>query len=132
MDLRELLLSARTIAVVGLSAEPDRPSFEVAQYLQSQGYRIRPVNPKYAGQTILGELCVAKLTDIDEPVDIVDVFRKTEDVLPVAQAALAIRARCLWQQRGIANLEADRLAREAGLLSVYDRCLMMEHRRFVG
>lgn len=126
-----LLRSSRTIAVVGLSGDAQRPSHGVAAYLQRQGYRILPVNPKLAGQRVLGELCVATLEDLLEPVDIVDVFRRSEDVLPVAQAAVAIGARCLWQQSGVANTQADELARAAGLVSVMDRCLKVEHARLL-
>jgi uncharacterized protein len=128
--LRRILKSARTIAVVGLSAEWHRPSYFAAKYMQEHGYRIVPVNPRY--ERILGERCVAKLEDIGEPVDIVDVFRKTEDVLPVAQSAVAIGAKCLWQQIGVKNLEADALARAAGLDSVMDRCVKIEHARLFG
>jgi predicted CoA-binding protein len=128
--LRRILQSARTIAVVGLSAEWHRPSYFAAKYMQQRGYRIVPVNPRY--DRILGERCVAKLEDIGEPVDIVDVFRKTEDVLPVAQSAVAIGAKCLWQQIGVKNLEADALARAAGLDSVMDRCVKIEHARLFG
>ncbi len=129
--LSELLGSTRTIAVVGLSGDAQRPSHGVAVYLQRQGYRILPVNPKLAGQRILGELCVAALEDLHEPVDIVDVFRRSENVLPVAQAAVAVGARCLWQQSGVANTQADEQARQAGLVSVMDRCLKVEHARLL-
>jgi uncharacterized protein len=128
--LRRILKSAHTIAVVGLSAEWHRPSYFAAKYMQEHGYRIVPVNPRY--ERILGERCVARLEDIGEPVDIVDVFRKTEDVLPVARSAVAIGAKCLWQQIGVKNLEADALARAAGLDSVMDRCVKIEHARLFG
>ena len=106
--LRRILRSARTIAVVGLSAEWHRPSFFAAKYMQEHGYRIMPVNPRYP--EILGERCHASLETIDVPVDIVDVFRRTEDVLPIARQAIAIGAKCLWQQIGVKNLEAAQLA----------------------
>lgn len=128
--LRRILKTCRTVAVVGLSAEWHRPSHFVAQYLQTHGYRVIPVNPRY--DSILGEKCFARLEDIGEPVDMVDVFRRTEDVLPIAQSALAIGARCLWQQIGVKNLEADALARAAGLDSVMDRCVKIEHARLFG
>jgi len=131
-SLRDLLLGCRTIAVVGLSGDTHRPSHEVAVYLQRQGYRILPVNPKLAGQVVLGELCVAALADLQDTVDIVDVFRRSEDVGPVAQAAVAIGARCMWQQLGVANRQADDLAKSAGLISVIDRCLKVEHARILG
>jgi len=128
--LRRILRSARTIAVVGLSAEWHRPSFFAAKYMQAHGYRIVPVNPRYP--EILGERCHASLATIDVPVDIVDVFRKTEDVLPIAEQAIAIGAKCLWQQIGVKNLEADRLVTAAGLDSVMDRCVKIEHARLFG
>ena len=128
--LRRILRSARTLAVVGLSAEWHRPSFFAAKYMQEHGYRIIPVNPRYA--EILGERCHASLETIDEPVDIVDVFRKTEDVLPIARQAIAIGAKCLWQQIGVKNLEAAKLAADAGLDIVMDRCVKIEHARFFG
>ncbi|MBX3634117.1 MAG: CoA-binding protein [Rubrivivax sp.] len=130
--LRRILKDCRTIAVVGLSAEWHRPSFFVAKYLQDHGYRVIPVNPRYAGGTILGEKVFASLDDIGEPVDMVDVFRRSEDVLPIAQAALRIGAKCLWQQIGVANAEADALVRAAGLDSVMDRCTKIEHGRLFG
>ena len=128
--LRRILSSARTIAVVGLSAEWHRPSFFAAKYMQEHGYRIIPVNPRYA--EILGERCHASLETIEVPVDIVDVFRRTEDVLPIAEQAIAIGAKCLWQQIGVKNLEAARIAAEAGLDVVMDRCVKIEHARLFG
>jgi predicted CoA-binding protein len=128
--LRRILRSAHTIAVVGLSSEWHRPSFFAAKYLQQHGYRVIPVNPRY--EQVLGERCYASLADIPDPVDLVDVFRRSEDVLPIAQQAITIGARCLWQQIGVMNLEADRLAREAGLDSVMNRCVKIEHARLFG
>jgi len=128
--LRRILGTCRTIAVVGLSAEWHRPSFFAAKYMQSHGYRIVPVNPRYP--EILGERSYARLEDIPFPVDMVDVFRKTSDVLPIARSALAIGARCLWQQIGVLSLEADELARHAGLDTVMDRCVKIEHARLFG
>ena len=128
--LRRILASARTIAVVGLSAEWHRPSHFAAKYMQAKGYRVIPVNPRY--QSILGEHCVARLEDIAEPVDIVDVFRRTEDVAPIADSAIRIGAKCLWQQIGVKNLEADAKARAAGLDSVMDHCVKIEHARLFG
>ena len=128
--LRRILARSRTIAVVGLSANWHRPSNFAAKYLQEHGYRVIPVNPRY--QQVLGERCHPDLTSIDEPVDIVDVFRRTEDVLPFARDAVRIGARVLWQQIGVCNLEADRLLTEAGLDSVMNRCLKIEHGRLFG
>jgi uncharacterized protein len=130
VSLRRILASARTIAVVGLSAEWHRPSYFAAKYMQEHGYRIVPVNPRYT--EVLGERCHASLETIDVPIDIVDVFRRTEDVLPVARQAIAIGAKCLWQQIGVKNLEAARLVEAAGLDSVMDRCVKIEHARLFG
>jgi uncharacterized protein len=130
--LRRILRQTRTLAVVGLSAEWHRPSFFAARYMQQHGYRIRPVNPRYAGQTVLDMPCVARLEEIDEPVDLVDVFRRSEDVLPIAEAAIRIGARVLWQQIGVMNAEADALVRGAGLDSVMNRCVKIEHARLFG
>jgi predicted CoA-binding protein len=128
--LRRILKSARTIAVVGLSADWNRPSNFAAKYMQHHGYKVVPVNPRYA--EVLGERCYASLEEVPVPVDIVDVFRRTQDVLPIARSAIAIRARCLWQQLGVMNLEADKLARDAGLDSVMNRCVKIEHARLFG
>ena len=128
--LRRILKDCHTIAIVGLSAEWHRPSNFVAKYLQGHGYRIVPVNPRYP--EILGDKSYGRLEDIPFKVDMVDVFRKTEDVLPVAQSAVAIGAKVLWQQIGVLNLEADAVARAAGLDSVLDRCVKIEHARLFG
>ena len=130
--LRRILRDNRTVAVVGLSAEWHRPSFFVAKYLQQHGYRVIPVNPRYAAQQILGETVYASLLDIPDKVEMVDVFRRTADVLPIARQALQIGAKCLWQQIGVVNAEADALARGAGLDSVLDRCVKIEHARLFG
>jgi predicted CoA-binding protein len=129
-DLRRILRDCRTIAVVGLSPEWHRPSHFVAKYLQVRGYRVIPVNPRCT--EILGERCYPDLLEIPESVDMVDVFRRTDDVLPIARQAIEIKARCLWQQIGVQNIEADRLAREAGLDSVMNRCVKIEHARLFG
>ena len=130
--LRRILKSCNTIAVVGLSAEWHRPSYFAAKYMQSHGFKIVPVNPRYAGQAILSETCYASLSDIPFKVDMVDVFRRSEDVLPIAQQAVHIGARCLWQQLGVTNPEADALARQAGMDSVSNRCVKIEHARLFG
>ena len=102
--------------------------------MQEHGYRIVPVNPRYADAStpVLGETCYGSLTDIPFAVDMVDVFRRTEDVLPIARQAAQIGAKCLWQQIGVMNLEADALARKAGIDSVMDRCVKIEHGRLFG
>lgn len=133
-NLRRILKTCRTIAVVGLSAEWHRPSFFAAKYMQQHGYRIVPVNPRYAATAdgILGEKCFARLEDIPFAVHMVDVFRKAADVPPIAASAVAIGALCLWQQLGVNNTEADTLATVAGLDSVLNRCVKIEHARLFG
>ena len=123
----QILRGAKTIAVVGLSANPMRPSNDVAAYLKSVGYRIIPVNPNE--REVLGEKAYARLEDVPEPVDIVDVFRKSEDVPPAVDGAIAIKAKVLWMQLGIENAEAAEKARKAGLLVVENACMLVEHKR---
>ena len=122
---------AKTIAVVGLSPKPDRPSHRVARYLLDQGFTVIPVNPGQA--EILGQKCYDSLaaasSAIGQPIDIVDIFRKSEDVPPVVAEAIAIGAKSIWMQEGVINEEAAALARSRGLAVVMDRCLMVEHRR---
>lgn len=127
--IRRILGETRTIAVVGLSSKPDRPSHDVAAYLQRAGYRIVPVNPRET--EVLGEVSYATLRDIpaDLPIDIVDVFRRAEETPEVARDAVAIGARTLWLQLGIANDEARAIAEDAGLTVIMDRCLKVDHRR---
>jgi predicted CoA-binding protein len=122
--IAELLASSKTIAVVGLSSKPFRPSFGVSQYLQSAGYRIIPVNPNES--LILGEKCYARLEDIPEKIDIVDIFRRSELVPEVADAAIRIGARAIWMQEGVANEPAAAQARSAGLFVVMDLCIAKE------
>jgi hypothetical protein len=137
-QLRQILKSVKTIAVVGLSAQWHRPSFFAAKYMQEHGYRIIPVNPRYAGvdghpaETILGETCYASLLDIPHPIDIVDVFRRSEEVLAIAEQAVQVGAQCLWQQLGVNNAQAQALARQAGMHSVTNRCVKIEHARLFG
>jgi uncharacterized protein len=128
--LRRILRETKTIAVVGLSADWYRPSFFAAKYMQEHGYRIVPVNPKYP--EILGEKCYKSLRDIPGKVDLVDVFRKTQDVMPIAEEAIAIGARVLWQQLGVRNEAAAAKASQAGLDTVMDRCVKIEHGRLFG
>src|SRR5579859_8303330 len=131
----QLLKQFRHVAIVGISADPYRPSHFVAIYLQAEGYDIVPVNPRYAGQTILGKRVYATLTEAKaagEQIEIVDVFRKPEDVPPIAEEAIAIGAKVLWLQLGIRNDEAARKAQAAGLTVVQDRCMKIEHARFFG
>jgi hypothetical protein len=128
--LRRILKECRVLAVVGLSAQWHRPSHFAAKYMLEHGYRVIPVNPQY--REVLGQKCYASLREIPEKVDLVDVFRKTAEVLPVARDAVAIGARVFWQQLGVRNEEAAALAQAAGLDSVMDRCVKIEHGRLFG
>ena len=124
----EILKSCRTIAVVGLSTNKFRPSYDVSSYMQRAGYRIIPVNPQES--EILGEQCYARLEDIPEPVDCVNVFRRPEFVPAIVDSAIAIGAKALWLQLDVVHDGAVERARAAGLLVVQDRCLQIEHRRY--
>lgn len=126
-----ILHSSRTIAIVGLSPRPERDSHHVAQYLQQQGYRIVPVNPMAAGQPILGEPCWASLSEAAQHhrIDLVDVFRNSADVPPIAEEAIAIGAPALWLQLGVQHDAAAAQARAAGLRVVQDHCALVEHQR---
>jgi len=126
-SIEEMLREAKVIAVVGLSPREDRPSNEVAKYLQEQGYRIVPVNPDVS--EVLGEKAYPDLRSIPEPVDLVDIFRRPKDVGPVVDQAVEIGAKAVWMQLGIVNEEAATVAREAGLGVVIDRCTLIEHKR---
>jgi len=126
-EIEEILKESRTVAVVGLSAKPDRPSHKVAKYLQAHGYRIIPVTP--SGGEVLGEKAYPALSSIPEKVDIVDIFRRSEEVLPVVEEAIGIGARVVWMQESIVNEEAAQKARDAGLKVVMNRCLRKEHKR---
>jgi len=132
VTLRRILQENRTVAVVGLSASWHRPSFFAAKYLQEHGFRIIPVNPRYAGDSILGEPCYASLREIPEPVDVVDCFRRTEDILPICEDAIAIEAKVLWMQIDVVNEEAAEMAKAAGLEVVMDRCMKIEFGRLFG
>ncbi len=133
-SLRRILRECRVLAIVGLSANWHRPSHFAAKYMLEHGYRVIPVNPQY--REVLGQKCYPSLRDIPRSVvgqvDLVDVFRKTADVMPVAEDAIAIGARVLWQQLGVRNEEAAARARAAGLESVMDRCVKIEHGRLFG
>ena len=133
--ITQILRDSKTIAIVGMSDKPDRASNEVGAYLQQNGYRILPVNPSYAGQTIHGETVHASLQDAADAIaasgqriDIVDCFRKSEDIGPIARDAIAVRAGCLWMQLDIENQAAADLARAAGLDVVMNHCIKIEHR----
>jgi predicted CoA-binding protein len=126
-SITELLDTAKTIAVVGLSSKPSRPSYGVARYLQSSGYRIIPVNPNES--EVLGEKCYARLEDIPEKIDIVDIFRRSELVPEIVDAAIRIGARAVWMQEGVVNEESAEKARRAGLTVVMDLCMAPEHQK---
>jgi predicted CoA-binding protein len=128
--LRRILATSKVIAVVGLSGDWFRPSYFAAKYMLEHGYTIIPVNPRYP--EILGQKSYASLKEIPVKVDIVDVFRKTSDVPPIADEAIAIGARVLWQQIGVLNREAAAKAEAAGLETVMDRCVKIEHARLFG
>src|SRR5215203_917884 len=126
-DTSEILRKYKTIAVVGLSNNPMRPSYGVSEYMQKQGYRIIPVNPGHA--QILGEKSYRTLEDIPEPVDIVNVFRRSEMIPPIVDSAISIGAKVVWMQEGIEHEAAAEKARAAGLEVVMDTCILKEHRR---
>ena len=123
--IRKVLRESKTIAVVGLSQKPDRPSYQVASYLMEVGYTIIPVNPSQ--DTILGLTCYPNLRAIPTPVDIVDIFRRQEEVTPIVEDAINIGARCIWMQKGIVNEEAAAKAEAAGLTVIMDRCAKIDH-----
>ncbi|MEZ5591734.1 MAG: CoA-binding protein [Gammaproteobacteria bacterium] len=129
-ELRRILKENHTIAVVGLSANWHRPSFFAAKYLQQHSYRIIPVNPTYT--EILGEKCYPDLASVPEKIDVVDCFRKTEDIPPLAEQAIEIGAKVLWLQLGVIHEEAARRALDAGMDVVMDRCMKIEHGRLFG
>src|SRR5438445_9995331 len=128
-QIKELLQKARTIAVVGLSSSRLRASYGVAQYMQSAGYRIIPVNPNE--QQVLGEKAYPRLEDVPEKIDVVDVFRRSEFVPAVVDSAIRIGARAIWMQEGVADEAAAQRARAAGLFVVMDTCILKEHRRLL-
>lgn len=128
-NIKKLLLSARTIAVVGLSPKDSRPSNMVGRYLQTIGYRVIPVNP---GQDqILGSPCYADISAVPGQIDIVDIFRSAEHVLPIVEQAIGAGAGAVWMQQGIINEKAARRAREAGLVCIMDRCIKIEYARLM-
>ncbi|HEX2183120.1 MAG TPA: CoA-binding protein [Rubrobacteraceae bacterium] len=130
-EIRDLLASSRTVAVVGLSDRPFRTSHSIARSLQDFGFRIFPVNPELDGP-VLGEEPYGLVEEIPEPVDIVDVFRRSEKVMPTARDAVAAGAKVLWMQSGVVNEEAASYARENGLTVVMDRCIMVDYASLVG
>jgi predicted CoA-binding protein len=125
-EIEELLRGSRNVAVVGLSADPSRPSHDVARALQSYGFRVFPVNPALEGP-VLGEKSYSSLREIEEPVDIVDVFRRSEKVMPIAEDAVAIGAKAIWLQLGVINESAVSYAAERGLTTVSNRCIKVDY-----
>lgn len=130
--LRQVLTESRNIAVVGASPDWARPSCYTMQYLQSMGYRMFPVNPKQAGQEILGRPVFARLEDIPEPIDMVSVFRKSEAVAPIVESAIALKVKAIWMQEGVRDPISANRARAAGIAVVMDRCPKKEHFRLFG
>jgi len=128
-NIPEILKNSRTIAVVGLSSSPMRASNGVAAYMQRAGYRIIPVNPQET--EVLGEKCYARLEDVPEKIDIVDVFRRPEFVAEIVESAIKIGAKTLWLQEGVVHEEAAERARSAGLNVVMDRCILKDHRKML-
>ena len=128
--LKDILLSTKTIASVGVSSNPGKESYGIVHYLKSQGYRIIPVNP--TADEVLGERSYPDLESIPEKIDVVQVFRKAEDVPPVVESAIKVGAKTVWMQEGIVNEEAAQKAREAGLQVVMDACMRVTHRRLIG
>ncbi len=122
------VLKMKNIAIVGLSPKPNRPSYDVAKYLLDQGYNIVPVRP--ATKEILGRKCFKNLEDIDQPIDIVDVFRRSEYCVEIAKQAVKIKAKALWLQEGIISEKAKKIAEDAGLIVIMDKCIKKAHREF--
>ena len=128
MNIPDLLKKSKTIAVVGLSNKRTRPSYSVSEYMQKQGYRIIPVNPMIT--EALGEKAYARLEDVPEHIDIVDIFRRSEHVAEIVETAIRLGAGAVWMQEGVVDDDAALKAREAGLTAVVDRCILKEHGRY--
>ena len=126
----KILKTYQTVAVVGLSPKSDRPSFKVASYLKEQGYRVIPVNPQ--AKEILGEICYPDLASIPQPVEVVDIFRSSEQVPAIVEEAIKVGAKAVWMQEGVINEEAAARAKEAGLLVVMDKCMRKEYLKLKG
>ena len=126
----EILNKYKTIAVVGASPDPERPSYRVAKYLDEQGYKVIPVNP--AVKEVMGKISYPTLSSIPGKVEVVDIFRQSEEVMPVVEEAIKIGAKAVWMQEGVINEEAANKARGAGLMVVMDKCMLKEHRRLTG
>ena len=131
--LSKILLDTRVIAMVGASVRPDRPSFRVGAYMAAQGYRVIPVNPGHAGETLFGETVVASLDTIPDKVDMLNIFRRADQIAPVVRDGLQALPglKYVWMQLGLSNAEGRKLAEDAGLSVVEDRCLLIEHQRLI-
>lgn len=129
-QLKQILENAKTIATVGFSTNPDKPGYYVPEYLIHHGYRVMPVNPTVP--EIMGLKSYPDLLSIPEPVDVVQIFRRAEDVLPIVEQAIQIRAKVVWMQEGIVNDNAAKRARAAGLIVVMDKCMKKMHQRLIG
>jgi predicted CoA-binding protein len=128
--VEEILKKSRTVAVVGLSANPERPSYIVVNYLKEHGFKIVPVNPNE--KTVLGQKSYPDISSIPVKIDVVDIFRRSEDVLPIVHEAIKVGARAMWMQEGVKNEEAAATARKAGLKVVMDKCMRKEYTKFLG
>jgi len=128
--VEKILGNYRIVAVVGISDKPDRPSFGVASYLQRQGYRIVPVNPRL--KSVLGEKAYPDIQSIPFEIDVVDIFRKSEEVAPIVDAAIAKKAKAVWMQEGVIDEESAQKARDNGLDAVMDLCMLKEHEKYAG
>ena len=126
-EISDILKTCHTIAVVGLSSKRHRPSYGVSEYMKAAGYRIIPVNPRE--KEVLGEKCFARLEDVPEKVDLVDIFRRPEYVAEIVESAIRVGARAVWMQEGVVDQAAAEAARRAGLQVVMDRCILKEHRK---
>jgi hypothetical protein len=125
----KILKNFKTIAVIGASANPERPSNSVSSYMMMHGYNVIPVNPTIG--EVLGKKCYSSLSAIPEKIEVVDIFRRSEDVMPIVDEAIKIGAKVIWMQEGIINAEAANKARDAGLLVVMDKCMLKEHERLI-
>ena len=130
--IRRILRETRIIAMVGASDRWIRPSYFAMKYLQEKGYRVIPVNPRVAGGEILGERVYARLADIPDEIDVVDIFRRPEDAMPIVEDAISVGAKVVWMQLGVRNDEAAKVAEEAGLAAIMDRCMKIEFGRLTG
>lgn len=129
-EIVEILRSPNTVAIVGISDKPDRDSFQVARYLQEQGYRVIPVNPML--ETVLDQRCYRSLRDVPERIDIVDIFRRSDAVPEIVDEAIEVGAKVVWMQLGVVHEEAAEKARQAGLQAVMNRCIKRDHSRLLG